>query len=454
MRRNEKLYLLVSFMLGVMMLLISFSVGSCKVRPIWAAETYQQTKENSWRYENGTLKQNFARMAKSAGKVKKPANATASGIDVSHHQGRIDWEQVKAYSDSAADPKVDFVILRCGYGTNKEANDDKQWECNVSECERLGIPYGVYLYSYATTTEAAKSEAEHVLCLIQGRNLTYPIYDDMEDKEQKKLSVDQLAQIADTFFSTLEANGYTNVGVYANKDWFQNKLKHSMFDRFPRWIAQYTSQCDYDKNYHMWQYSEGGSIPGINGTVDLNYKIGDWTQGGYMPDVVLSKKSMTMSVGKNGFLSATDSIRKTYKLSTNWTSSNAEVATVDQTGKVTAKSAGKATITVTISNGKKASCNVTVNPQTNKITKIAKSGSYAVKINWSKISKITKYEVYMSEKKNSGYRKVKTVSAKTTSYTSGKLKKGKTYYFKVRSYRTVNKKNYYSAYSAIQSIKR
>lgn len=85
MRRNEKLYLLVSFMLGVMMLLISFSVGSCKVRQIWAAETYQQTKENSWRYENGTLKQNFARMAKSAGKVKKPANATASGIDVSHH---------------------------------------------------------------------------------------------------------------------------------------------------------------------------------------------------------------------------------------------------------------------------------------------------------------------------------------------------------------------------------
>ncbi len=157
---------------------------------------------------------------------------------------------------------------------------------------------------------------------------------------------------------------------------------------------------------------------------------------------------------KKVFLSATDSIRKTYKLSTNWTSSNAEVATVDQTGKVTAKSAGKATITVTISNGKKASCNVTVNPQTNKITKIAKSGSYAVKINWSKVSKITKYEVYMSEKKSSGYRKVKTVSAKTTSYTSGKLKKGKTYYFKVRSYRTVNKKNYYSAYSAIQSIKR
>ena len=95
----------------------------------------------------------------------------------------INWEKVKNTG------KVDFAIIRCGYGMNEWnettqtwTQDDPQWEYNTSECERLNIPYGVYLYSYADTTEKAKSEAEHVIRMLEGKNLSYPIYYDMEDK--------------------------------------------------------------------------------------------------------------------------------------------------------------------------------------------------------------------------------------------------------------------------------
>lgn len=93
-------------------------------------------------------------------------------IDVSEHQGTINWDAVKGHIDGA--------ILRCGYGDNIASQDDKQWKRNADECTRLGIPFGVYIYSYATSDAQARSEAEHVLRLISGYKLSYPIYLDLE----------------------------------------------------------------------------------------------------------------------------------------------------------------------------------------------------------------------------------------------------------------------------------
>ena len=90
--------------------------------------------------------------------------AVKKGIDVSQHQGKIDWEMVKISG-------IDFAVIRCGYGMDQTDQDDDQWLRNVSECERLGIPYGVYLYSYADTVEKAKSEADHVIRLIKDKKL-------------------------------------------------------------------------------------------------------------------------------------------------------------------------------------------------------------------------------------------------------------------------------------------
>ena len=184
-------------------------------------------------------------------------------IDVSEHQGVIDWEQVKDH--------IDEVILRCGYGMDIASQDDKQWARNVAECERLGIPYGVYIYSYATNTDRAKSEAQHVLRLIQGHKLSYPVYFDIEEPGTEGSAVAN----AIAFGDIIEAAGYW-CGVYYNRNWHNNVIKGQL-DRFTRWGAGYgTNNGQKQDNYKpgfgedIWQYSSKGSVPGVSGNVDVN----------------------------------------------------------------------------------------------------------------------------------------------------------------------------------------
>ena len=184
-------------------------------------------------------------------------------IDVSEHQGVINWEQAKGHIDGA--------ILRCGYGMDIASQDDKQWARNVAECERLGIPYGVYIYSYATNTDRAKSEAQHVLRLIQGHKLSYPVYFDMEEPGTEGAAVAN----AIAFGNIVEAAGYW-CGVYYNRNWHNNVIKGQL-DRFTRWGAGYgTNNGQKQDNYKpgfgedIWQYSSKGSVPGVSGNVDVN----------------------------------------------------------------------------------------------------------------------------------------------------------------------------------------
>lgn len=447
MKRSEKRGIIIGLVVGILMLILSVLVS------LWPASTVQgasKTSEqgdhaNSWRYEDGKPREDSGKSLRGAARVIRPSNATAQGIDVSKWQGQIDWEQVKNSG------QVDFAILRCGAGTDQ---DDKTWDDNSSECERLSIPYGVYLYSEANTTAKAKSEAEHVIRLLKGKHPSYPIYYDIEDNSLRNLSAAQLGENVKTFTSTLEAAGYTNIGIYANKDWFTNKLTAPVFSKYPKWVASWGNTCTYRGSYHMWQYTNGGTIPGINGKVDLNFKIGSWLKGGYSPSVKVNKSSLSLTAGKSYTLKASDSVKSSYRSQVTWSSSNKKIATVSSSGKVTAKSAGKVTITARISNGQRSSCTVTVKPKTNKIRKLKKSGKSSVKIYWTKVSGTTRYQVYMSTKKKSGYKRIKTASAKSSSYTKSKLKRKKRYYFKVRSYKRVGGKNYYSAFSSVKSIKR
>ena len=114
------------------------------------------------------------------------------GVDVSKHQGVIDWEKVK-------NSGVQFAIIRCGYGTDKTSNDDIQWERNASECEKLGIPYGVYLYSYSDSVEKSRSEAQHVLRLVKNHKFNYPIFYDLEDNITRKCDAKLLGDMAQAF---------------------------------------------------------------------------------------------------------------------------------------------------------------------------------------------------------------------------------------------------------------
>ena len=228
----------------------------------------QNDLANSFRYTDGQMKDrgdaNYAARATTNSGWPNDPKAICKGIDVSYHNGTIDWKRVKQ-------SEVEYAIIRCGYGTNDKNQDDKKWEENVKGCIDNNIPYGVYLYSYADTVEKASSEADHAIRLLQGKKFKYPVYYDLEeDAIRKKLSKTEIANIAKTFCNKLSAKGYT-VGIYANKDWFTNYLTDSCFNNWTKWVAQYNTVCNYKGKYDMWQCSSTGRVPGISGNVDLNY---------------------------------------------------------------------------------------------------------------------------------------------------------------------------------------
>ncbi|MBE6152800.1 MAG: LysM peptidoglycan-binding domain-containing protein [Firmicutes bacterium] len=189
------------------------------------------------------------------------------GIDVSYHQGTINWELVK--------PNIDFAILRCGYGKDIVNQDDKEFVKNANECTRLGIPFGVYLYSYAKNTSDAASEANHVLRLIKNYKLEYPVFYDVEDRIQEPLTNEQLTNICTTFCNILEENNYY-VGIYANLFWLTTKLNSAELDKYDKWLAEWRSEPSYTKPYGMWQYTSNGTINGINTRVDMNVAYKDY----------------------------------------------------------------------------------------------------------------------------------------------------------------------------------
>lgn len=187
------------------------------------------------------------------------------GVDVSQHQGTINWDAVKG--------NIDFAILRLGWIGNKNNHTlDSQFERNYSECKRLGIPVGVYVYNYCNNTETVKSGANWTVSKLNGKALELPVYIDMEDNSIAGCGKDGLTNICIAFNSIIEANGRW-AGVYANANWFNNYLnKNEIKRRYTTWIAHYTSGTDkYKGEYDIWQNSSSGRISGIAGNTDTNY---------------------------------------------------------------------------------------------------------------------------------------------------------------------------------------
>ena len=190
------------------------------------------------------------------------------GIDVSKYQGAILWDKVK--------PNIDFAILRCGYGSDIPNQDDSKFKRNVAECERLGIPYGVYLYSYANTETKVDSEITHVLRLLKGCK-PFCVYIDMEDASTIKLGKTVLTNFAKRFCEAVKSKGF-KVGVYANQNWFQNYLDVAQLHKagYSIWCAKYSdNKPNISAPYDIWQFSSKGKVDGISGNVDMNYMYND-----------------------------------------------------------------------------------------------------------------------------------------------------------------------------------
>ena len=186
-----------------------------------------------------------------------------TGIDVSSHQGAIDWAKVKA--DGTA-----FAILRAGYGRYR-SQEDKRFAEYYRACEENGIQTGAYWYSYAQSPAEAVQEAETAMAVLKGKRFGYPIYYDVEDRTQLALSKTQLQRIVQSFCGTLEENGWF-AGLYSYKSFLLANFSEELLQRYAVWVAHTgVSETNYPLSYGVWQYSHSGTVQGIRGAVDKNH---------------------------------------------------------------------------------------------------------------------------------------------------------------------------------------
>lgn len=194
------------------------------------------------------------------------------GVDVSRHQGIIDWDKF------LEDEHSDFAIIRAGFGKN---NIDTQAVRNVAECERLGIPYGLYWFSYALTPEMARREAEYLSDFVGSHKPSYPLVYDFEYdsvthavKNGVKISRDFVLNCTEQFCHRLEELGFYAM-FYCNNDYYQRYYQASkVAEKYDMWYARYATSPG--RPVTLWQTSESGRVKGIQGKVDLDQTERDY----------------------------------------------------------------------------------------------------------------------------------------------------------------------------------
>ena len=184
------------------------------------------------------------------------------GIDVSKYQGDIDWKQV-------ASNGVKFALLRVGSSTNSGPYVDPTFEGNYKGCRENGIAVGAYLYTYATTETDQNAELAVFLPALAGKTFEYPVFVDVEDKSLTGIGKPALTALVKRCMDILDQKGYAP-GWYSYTNYINSYLDAAALADYPLWVADYRSSLGYTGDYHIWQYTSSGSVPGISGAVDLN----------------------------------------------------------------------------------------------------------------------------------------------------------------------------------------
>ena len=193
------------------------------------------------------------------------------GVDVSEWQGYIsvdNWRKAKKAGYS-------FAMLRIAWGHAGNGAMDKQFNSNYTNATAAGMPFGIYVYSYADDENEARQEADYAISLLNGRSLKMPICIDLEDDRISYLSKTQQSKNAIAFCEEVKKAGYTPM-IYANQNWLNNHLDYSMIKNYKIWYAQYpyswnsSSKPQYSNHIDIWQYSDQGSVPGLSGSIDMN----------------------------------------------------------------------------------------------------------------------------------------------------------------------------------------
>lgn len=208
---------------------------------------------------------------------------TKKGIDISYCQPIVDFQKVK-------DSGIDFVILRAGFG-RLPTQVDHSFLSHYKNAKAVGLNVGVYWYSYATSVQESKLEANAFLQVIEGKQFEYPGYFDQEDKTLKSLPKQLLTDIAKTFMTIVQQAGYF-VGLYTNPDWLKNRQDINQLKDFDVWLAHWKvpEVNKYNVPHGIWQYNVLGSetevekgnataigcVPGVNGSIDVDYSYKDY----------------------------------------------------------------------------------------------------------------------------------------------------------------------------------
>lgn len=204
-------------------------------------------------------------------------------IDVSTWNGNIDWNKV--YKSG-----VRYAMIRSSFGVENPNQVDNKFVRNITNAQRAGVKCGIYHYSYAKSAAEAKKEAEFCLKTIKGYKIDLPVAFDIEDSSQTNLGKDTLTSIVIAFCDRIKSAGYTPM-LYCNPNWLNNYLhKNKLLGKYDLWLAHWgVSAPSY--NCAIWQYSENGSVPGISGSVDMNWIYKDYISTKPAPTKPVTKPS-------------------------------------------------------------------------------------------------------------------------------------------------------------------
>jgi GH25 family lysozyme M1 (1,4-beta-N-acetylmuramidase) len=191
-------------------------------------------------------------------------------IDLSHHNTVSDWNKVTK--------SVGGVILRLGYRSygGGVITTDKKYNEFLAQVKSHNIPYGIYFFPTSINEAEANAEADYILKMVSGLNLSFPIYLDSEIADTKthngrsdKLDKETRTRLLKVILDRLKAKGY-DCGVYASTSWLNNQLNMSKLNGYKVWVAQYNTVCTYGGSYNMWQYSSKAQIDGVVGNCDVS----------------------------------------------------------------------------------------------------------------------------------------------------------------------------------------
>lgn len=371
------------------------------------------------------------------------------GIDVSVYQGNIDWAKAKAAG-------VDYAIIRVayrGYGSAGTLVPDKNYKANIEGALAAGIDVGIYIFSQATTVDEAKEEASYAISLASGYDISLPVVMDFEYYKtgegrlyNANLSKAEATKICIAFCQQAEAQGYTGM-VYANRSMLQNQVNAAeIAAQYPIWLACYPSKASsgsgYAGEYSYWQYTSTGSVGGISGNVDCNFR---YIKKPVKPAAIENPDSSytdntlswTKIPGAYGYqLYRKDSANGSFKkIATLVGASNISYFDYDLTPGVGYQYRVRAYYKLKAGN-RYGSYSTTLEAPTETLSvgklKSTKQTTDSIKLKWSANADAAGYAIYQSTD-GSSYKLVAEVAGNKTTYTHKNLKAGKKYYYQVRS---------------------